>query len=102
MPWSESCTSRRAAKTGGLSSCRSRSYASGSPLTVASRPARRPSAVPALPRTSSATSGLSFWGIIDEPVDAFSGSFTKPNSELAQRTISSPIRDRCWWSMAAA
>ncbi len=62
----------------------------------------RPIAVPALPRTSSATSGLSFWGIIDEPVDAFSGSFTKPNSDVDQRTISSPIRERCWKSIAAA
>ena len=62
----------------------------------------RPIVVPAFPRTSSATSGFSFWGIIDEPVDAASGSFTKPNSAVAQRTISSPIRERCWWSMAAA
>ena len=61
-------TSRRAANTGGLSSWRSRSYASGRPFTVASSPVRRPIAVPALPRASSATSGLSFCGIIDEPV----------------------------------
>ena len=58
--------------------------------------------MPALPRTSSATSGLSFCGIIDDPVDALSGSFTKPNSELAQRTISSPILERCCWSIEAA
>ena len=87
--------SARAAKTGALSSCRSRSYASGRPLTVASSPVSRPIAVPALPRASSATSGLSFCGIIDEPVAAFSGSFAKPNSPDDQRTISSPIRDRC-------
>ena len=42
--------SRRVAKTGGLSSCMSRSYASGSPLTVARRPVSLPIAVPALPR----------------------------------------------------
>ena len=51
--------------------------------------------MPALPRTSSATSGLSFWGIIDDPVDALSGSVMNPNSEVDQMTISSPIRDRC-------
>ncbi len=56
----------------------------------------RPIAVPALPRTSSATSGLSFCGIIDEPVAASSGSVTKPNSARRTRgTISSPIRERC-------
>jgi len=55
---------------------------------------RRPIAVPAFPRTSSATSGFSFCGIIDDPVAADSGSFTNPNSELAQSTISSPILDR--------
>ena len=76
-------TSRRAANTGGLSSCRSRSYASGRPLIVASSPVRRPIAVPALPRASSATSGLSFCGIIDEPVAANSGS--RANAELGAR-----------------
>ena len=59
-------------------------------------------AVPAFPRASSATSGFSFCGIIDDPVAADSGSRTKPNSELAQRTISSPIRERCVKSTAAA
>ena len=63
---------------------------------------RRPIAVPAFPRTSSATSGLSFWGIIDDPVDASSGSRTKPNSEVAQSAISSPIRERCTKSVAPA
>ena len=69
---------------------------------MARRPVNRPIAVPALPRTSSATSGLSFWGIIDEPVAAVSGSFTKPNSAVAQSTISSPIRERCVNNTAAA
>jgi hypothetical protein len=55
-----------------------------------------------LPRTSSATSGFSFCGIIEEPVAAVSGSRTNPNSALAQSTISSPIRERCVNSMAAA
>jgi hypothetical protein len=44
---------------------------------------------------------LSFWGIIDDPVDASSGSRTNPNSEVAQSTISSPIRER-WTKSAAA
>ena len=39
-------TSRRVANTGALSSCRSRSYASGRPFTVASRPASRRSRCP--------------------------------------------------------
>ena len=55
---------------------------------------RRPIAVPALPRASSATSGFSFCGIIDDPVAAFSGSPTKPNSPDDHSTISSPIRER--------
>ena len=46
--------------------------------------------------------GLSFCGIIDEPVAADSGSRTNPNSEVAQSTISSPIRERCVKSTAAA
>ena len=95
-------TSRRAANTGGLSSWRSRSYASGRPFTVASSPVSRPIAVPALPRASSATSGLSFCGIIDEPVAASSGSRAKPNSAVVQSTSSSPMRERCVNSTAAA
>ena len=54
----------------------------------------RPIAVPALPRVSSATSGFSFWGIIDEPVEARVGNCAKPNSALDQSTISSPMRER--------
>jgi hypothetical protein len=84
-----------------LSSCRSRSYASGKPFTVASRPVSRPIAVPALPRASSATSGFSFCGIIDDPVAAASGRFAKPNSAVAHSTISSPIRER-WTKRTAA
>ena len=78
------------------------SYASGRPFTTASRPASRPIAVPALPRASSATSGLSFCGIIDEPVAAVPGRRTNPNSDVHQRTISSPMRERCVNSTEAA
>ena len=69
-------------------------------MTVASRPVSRPIAVPALPRASSATSGFSFCGIIDDPVAALSGSLAKPNSAVAQSASSSPIRDR--WTNSAA
>ena len=41
---------------------------SGRPLSVASRPARWPTSRPDLPRASSATSLLRFWGSIDDPV----------------------------------
>ena len=51
--------------------------------------------MPALPRTSSATSGFSFCGIIEEPVAAASGRRAKPNSLELQSTSSSPIRERC-------
>ena len=54
--------------SGSLSSCRSRLYASGSPLSVASRPVRLPMSRPALPRASSAMSGFFFCGSIDDPV----------------------------------
>jgi hypothetical protein len=47
-----------------------------------------------LPRASSATSGFSFCGIIDDPVAASSGRRAKPNSALVQRQSSSPIRER--------
>ena len=62
----------------------------------------RPIAVPALPRASSATSGFSFCGIIDEPVAAASGSRAKPYSAVVQRQSSSPMRERCVKSTAAA
>ncbi len=35
---------------------------------------------PDLPRTTSATSGFFFWGIMDEPVAWASAISTKPNS----------------------
>ena len=101
-PARASAGARRGARrtTGRLSSWRSRLYASGRPFTIASSPVRRPIAVPAFPRASSATSGLSFCGIIDEPVAAASGRRTKPNSVVAQSTSSSPIRER--WTNSTA
>ena len=57
---------------------------------------------PALPRTSSATSGFFFCGIIDDPVANASGSRRNPNSLDDHSTISSPRRDRCTWASAAA
>ena len=83
-----------------LSSCRSRLYASGSPLSVASRPASRPIAVPALPRASSAASGFFFCGIIELPVAAPSSSSAKPYSADVHSTSSSPSRDR--WTKHSA
>ena len=61
--------SRTESKTGSLSSCRSRLYASGRPLSVASRPVRLPISRPALPRASSAMSGFFFCGMMLDPVE---------------------------------
>ena len=66
---SSSSSVSAASKTGSLSSCRSRLYASGRPLSVASSPVRLPISRPALPRASSATSGFFFCGMIEEPVE---------------------------------
>jgi hypothetical protein len=51
-------------------------------------------AVPAFPRASSATSGFSFCGIIDDPVAADSERRAKPNSDVVQSTSSSAMRER--------
>ena len=56
-------------KTGSLSSCRSRLYASGRPLSVVSSPVRSPMSRPALPRASSAMSGFFFCGMMLDPVE---------------------------------
>ena len=48
---------------------------------------------PALPRTSSAMSGLRFWGMIELPVENASPTRANANSALAHSTISSPSRD---------
>ena len=50
---------------------------------------------PAWPRTSSAASGLRFWGMIELPVDHWSLKLTKPNGCDAHSTNSSASRDRC-------
>src|SRR5207253_2745883 len=81
-------------KTGSLSSWRSRLYASGSALSVASSPVRLPTSRPALPRASSAMSGFFFCGMMLDPVDQESCSVTKPNSLVDHRITSSAIRDR--------
>ena len=60
---------RTESKTGSLSSCRSRLYASGRPFSVVSRPVTLPIRRPALPRASSAMSGFFFCGMIDDPVE---------------------------------
>ncbi len=63
---------------------------------------RAPSTRPALPRTSSAASGLRFCGMIEEPVVKASDSATKPNCGVVQSTISSASRDRCTAQIEAA
>ena len=57
---------------------------------------------PALPRTSSAASGLRFCGMIEEPVVKASESRTKPNCGVVQSTISSAKRERCTAQIEAA
>ncbi len=81
-------------KTGSLSSWRSRLYASGSALSVASRPVRLPMRRPDLPRASSAMSGFFFCGMIEEPVEKASCRVTKENSFVFQMMTSSAIRER--------
>jgi hypothetical protein len=55
-----------------------------------------------LARSSSAASGFFFCGMIDDPDVHASGSVTKPNSSLDQRTSSAPRRLRCVAQVAAA
>ena len=57
---------------------------------------------PVLPRTSSATSGFFFCGIIDEPVEYASSSSMNPNSDEHQRMISSEKRLMCIISIDSA
>jgi len=40
--------------------------------------------------------------VADTLIAAVAGSRTNPNSAVDQSTISSPIRERCWKSMAPA
>ena len=56
---------------------------------------------PALPRTSSGTSGFFFCGMMLEPVQKASGSSTKPNCCEVQITSSSHQRDR-WTAVSDA
>ena len=56
---------------------------------------------PLCPRTSSAASGLRFCGMIDEPVEYWSESLTKPKGALAQMISSSASRERCKLDCAA-
>src|ERR1700761_424964 len=70
-------------------------------MTVSS-PMSAPTMRPVLPRTNSAASGLRFCGMMDEPVEKASESFTKPNCGVVQRTISSAKRERCVAQIAAA
>src|ERR687894_430240 len=64
--------------------------------------ASAPTMRPALPRTSSAASGLRFCGMIEEPVENASDRRTKPNWAEVHSTISSAKRDRCTAQMEAA
>ena len=77
MMSSEAARVASASKSGGLSSCRSRWYASGSPLSVDEhRREVADHAARARPRTSSAGSGFFLFGIIDDPVEKASASRT--------------------------
>ena len=69
---------------------------------MVSRPVRLPTNRPDLPRASSAMSGFFFCGMIDDPVAQASSSRAQPNSVDVQSTTSSPSRERCTPSSAAA
>ncbi len=71
------------------------------PFRVASNPAWSPISRPALPRASSAMSGFFFCGMIDDPVENASARVMNENSLVAQRMISSAMRDRSTASIAA-
>ena len=81
--------------SGSLSSCKSRLYAKGRPLSVESSPVRLPIKRPAFPRASSAMSAFFFCGSMDEPVANRSSSVAKPNSSVVHSTHSSPSLERC-------
>lgn len=65
------------------------------PFNIVSRPCRLPNMRPVLPRTSSAASGLRFWGMMELPVENSSGRVIKPNRGFAQIMISSASLDKC-------
>ena len=89
-----------AAKNAGLSSWRSRWYASGRPLIRASIPASAPMTPAVRPRTSSAGSGFFLLGIIEEPVEKASATRTNPKRGFDHQVISSARRER--WTIARA
>src|SRR5436309_1261685 len=76
-------------------SCRSPSYASGRPLSDVSTATRSPMMRAARPRTSSATSGFFFCGMMLDPVACSSDTAANPNSALVHSTSSSASRDAC-------
>src|SRR5699024_1019852 len=97
MPVNAGSSSSRvsvASKTGSLSSCRSRLYASGSAWRVESSPVRSPMRRPDLPRVSSAISGFFFCGMIDDPFEYASWRGKNENSFVAQAMTSSDRRER--------
>src|SRR3546814_19156984 len=55
----------------------------------------QPAIRPAWPRTNSAASGLRFCGMIDEPVDHWSASETKPNGRSEERRVGTECVSTC-------
>ena len=98
----ESRTSRRVANTGALSSCRSRSYASGRPFTVASRPDEPSDRGARLPPRELRNIRVQLLRHHRRARRRPSGSRTKPNYGDDQSTSSSPNRERCTNSTVAA
>ena len=89
-----------AAKNAGLSSCRSRWYARGRPLSSVSIAVSAPITPAERPRTSSAGSGFFLLGIIELPVENASATRTKPNRGFDHQVSSSASRER--WTIARA
>ncbi len=89
-----------AAKNAGLSSWRSRWYASGSPLSSVSIAVSAPITPADRPRTSSAGSGFFLLGIIELPVENASATRTNPKRGFDHQVSSSASRER--WTIARA
>ena len=70
-------------------------YESGRPFIKTKSERRFPYILPVLPRTSSATSGFFFWGIMLLPVQKASGSSINPNSLVDHIMSSSLILEKC-------
>src|SRR3989454_2313267 len=90
-----------ASYSGTRCSCRSEPYARGSPFSVVRTATRSPMIRPVRPRTSSATSGFFFCGMMLDPVACSSASSAKPNSALVHSTRSSANREACTETSAA-